>query len=120
MDAHELNGRLKPKATHVANYLNPLTPYERALVLHQAEIIWAERRRGGPDPAEQESDARLLTGQWLANMVQRLSLDDLDQLIDMAQRLDEGASRFSRLTEELDISARHVSPYIVPHAKWQG
>ena len=50
-----------------------------------------------------EADAKLVTGQWLANMAQRLPSEDVEQMVDLAQRLDEGASRFERLTNEINL-----------------
>ena len=47
---------ISDKARHVANYLNSLNPFQRALAWHLAEEIWQERaeHRAGRPPSQQE------------------------------------------------------------------
>jgi hypothetical protein len=92
---------------YIANYLNALTPYERALVLHQAQILWSQRRHKWFDP-EEESDTRLIAGQWICNVIQRLSQEHTDMVIALVQELDDQGS-IERLTNDLDKRSRYLT-----------
>lgn len=45
----------------------------------------------------------MIVSQWFANVVQRLSVEDVASLVDMAQRMEARAAKFERLVDEMNL-----------------
>ena len=86
---------IQERGQHVANYLNTLTPYERSLVLSEAQRIWDDRREGRPQPYEAD-DSVFFLGHWLSQVFTRLSPAAQAYVIEMVQEIDN-TERFERL-----------------------
>ena len=84
--------------------MHGLKPYGRALVLHEAEIIWDEQCADAPteiQEQEAEEDTVAIVLQWLGSVLRRLSPESRVTLIELARSLDD-AERFQRLAGGVD------------------
>jgi hypothetical protein len=100
--ADKLDQRLQECIRCVADALEGLTPYERAIVLHAETVRWEKCLALIPDEAlQQESrDLRLaLIAQWLGAVVHRMSEESLVTLLTIVERLDED-DKLERLVGE--------------------
>ena len=94
MNESDFEGRIKMRACEVVDALEGLTPYERALVLHQAEIMWSELETLTPAQLadrEAQDDADAVLAAWMGAVLQRLGPVAAKRLIGLARDLDNEA-----------------------------
>lgn len=95
--AENFDNFIHARALNLVNLLQGLTPYERRLVLQEAQALWEEGESSQAQAGE--ADATVFSsGQWLAGVFIRLSPPARAGLLEVAKRLDE-MERFERLVE---------------------
>jgi hypothetical protein len=105
MSHHDFTAEIHARAQHVANHLNALTPYERSLVLHEAQAIWDERaaNRAGEalDQVEADNEATEIaaTAAWIGARLHTLSPQTRAELVQLIEGLSNDA-RLERLMED--------------------
>jgi hypothetical protein len=110
MNEQDFTEDIKALARQVAQMLAGKTPYERSLMLHQAQEIWDDIREEklGPEGARQaDADETLMdmTAAWVGAMVQDLPPPSQIEVLQLLRELQKNA-RFDRLTGDLDIETQ--------------
>jgi hypothetical protein len=98
-----LDPRLQAKAQHLANHLNALSPFERALVIHEAELLWDERllkrQSVDEDAAARREDELALCCLYLARAFRELSPPGRQIILELVQEMIEG-ERIERMLRD--------------------
>lgn len=100
MNEVEFTQMVQDKAVQVADLLGALTPYERALIWHEAEAIWQERQeqREGETTSQNFEREAALDGVclWLVEVFRELLPEGRRAVLALAERLAD-EEQFLRL-----------------------
>src|SRR5438132_160537 len=91
MNIEPWDRRLRRKAEYVANYLDSLTPAERAEVLRETETIWRDRLLASQqtETAAEDEEEELLAAVsfWFGQVFRQLSSDRRQAVIDQLTQI---------------------------------
>ncbi len=109
MNEQDFTEDMRSLARQVAQMLAGKTPYDRALILHQAQEIWdvlREERLGREGALRADEDAMFMdmTAAWVGAVWQELPPSSPVEVLQLLSELKRNA-QFDRLTLDLDVDA---------------
>jgi hypothetical protein len=108
MNEQDFTEDMRTLAREVAQMLAGKTPYERALILHQAQEVWdtlREERLGREGALQASADDTFMdmTAAWVSAVCQEMPPSSRVDVLQLLSELQKNA-QFDRLTLDVDIS----------------
>ena len=102
MNEQDFTRDMKTLARQVAQMLAGKTPNERAIILHQAQVIWDTMREEKLGREGRNDSFMDMTATWMSAVLQELPTSSQSEVLQLLSELRENA-QFDRLTHDIDI-----------------